>query len=33
MQNSFAMQKIKDACGVNDTACTVHAVSLTPNAK
>jgi hypothetical protein len=26
-------KKIKRACGVNDTACTVHAVSLTPHAK
>jgi hypothetical protein len=33
MQNSDGMQNIKNACGVNDTACTVHAVSLTLYAK
>jgi hypothetical protein len=38
MQNSDGLQKkIKNACGVNDTACTmdactVHAVSITPHA-
>jgi hypothetical protein len=26
-------KKIKNACGVIDTACTVHAVSLTQNTK
>jgi hypothetical protein len=26
-------KKIKNACGVNDKACMVHAVSLTPHAK
>jgi hypothetical protein len=26
-------KKVKNACGVNDTACTMHAVSLTPHAK
>jgi hypothetical protein len=33
MQNSDGMQKMKNACGVIDTACTVHAGSLTPHAK
>jgi hypothetical protein len=34
MRNGFAMQKFfSNTCGVNDTACTVHAVSLTPHAK
>jgi hypothetical protein len=33
MQNSVGMQKIKNACGVNDSACTVHAVPLTPHAR
>jgi hypothetical protein len=23
MQNGYGMQKIKNACGVNDTACTI----------
>jgi hypothetical protein len=32
MQNSDGMQKIKNACGVNVTACTVHVVSMTPHA-
>jgi hypothetical protein len=34
-QNGFAMHRhrMHDACGVIDTACTVHAVSLTPHAK
>jgi hypothetical protein len=27
------MQKIKYACSVNDTACTMHAMVLTPHAK
>jgi hypothetical protein len=34
LQNGFAMQKkIKNACCVNNTACTVIAVSLTPHAE
>jgi hypothetical protein len=34
MQNSVGIQKkIEKACGVNETACTVNAVSLTPHAK
>jgi hypothetical protein len=33
MQNAMLCKKIKNACGANDTACTVHAVSLTPHAK
>jgi hypothetical protein len=42
MQNSDGMQKnacgvnetaCTCACGINDTACTMHAVSLTPHAK
>jgi hypothetical protein len=35
MQNSDGMQKkkIKNACGVNDTACTMHEVSMTPHAR
>jgi hypothetical protein len=33
MKNSDGMQKkIKNACGINDTACTMHVVSLTPHA-
>jgi hypothetical protein len=33
MQNSHGMQTIKNACGVNDTTLTMHAVSLTPHAQ
>jgi hypothetical protein len=33
VQNGDAMKKIKNACGVIDTACTVHVVSLTPHAR
>jgi hypothetical protein len=34
MENRDGMQKkIKNACGVIDTACTVHAVSMIPHAK
>jgi hypothetical protein len=32
-KTSMVCNKIKNACGVNDTACTVHTVSLTPHAK
>jgi hypothetical protein len=27
------LHRMHDACGVNDTACTMHAISLTPHAK
>jgi hypothetical protein len=33
MQNSDGIKKMKNACGVNDTAFPMHAVSLTPHAK
>jgi hypothetical protein len=32
MRSGFTMQNIENTCGVNDTACTMHAVSLTPHA-
>jgi hypothetical protein len=32
MQIGDAMQKIKNACSVNDTACTMNAGSFTPHA-
>jgi hypothetical protein len=32
-KTAMLCKKIKNACGVNDTACTVHAGSLTPHAK
>jgi hypothetical protein len=31
-KTAMVCKKIKNACGVNDTACTVHAVSLIPHA-
>jgi hypothetical protein len=33
MQTAMLCNKIKNAPGVNDTICTVHAVPLTPHAK
>jgi hypothetical protein len=34
MQNGNVMQKkFENACGVNETACTMHSVSLTPHVK
>jgi hypothetical protein len=32
-RNGFAMQKMKIASGVNDTVCSMYAVSLTPDAR
>jgi hypothetical protein len=32
-KTAMLCKKINNACGVNDPACTVHAVSLTPHAK
>jgi hypothetical protein len=32
-KTAMVCKKIINACGVNDTACTVHAVALTPHAR
>jgi hypothetical protein len=32
-KTAMVCKKIKNACGINDTACTVHAVSCAPHAK